>query len=617
MKNMKKILALVVAVLMIVASMSVAFADKTTAHTIKVTTNGNGIHEYSAFQIFTGNLDATGKKLSNVEWGSAITDGGAALIAAIKADTTTLYTAVFTDADLTSAAKIADKLSGLTDNGAVAKAFADAVNTALGNATSTTKASTTATNKQATINVTGDGYYFVKDTGTIADKDTASRFMLQVVGNIAVTAKDTVLTPDKEIVKEDSTEIDPGVKDNDSSIGDVIRYNVTLPVPDTTLYKDHFVLEMTDTLDAGLTYLGNMTITISTDSDPKTLASGTNYTTTVKTDGADFTLPTDSVAAVKTVGGQTIKVLFKDFKKYVEDNNLIGKTITISYDVVLNEKAEFGVNSNDNTVYFKYSNNPNHTYDGDSVPDDDEVVGKTPDSKTKTFSTTLELDKVDGKDNSALAGAEFELTGTSWHNVVVTGEKFEPSTYTAGRGETIEQGTTYYLLKDGSYTTTTKTDLTAAQYADGDATYVKVIMNKVVQETTPVKLTLVTDAAGHIIVEGIEQGTYTLKETKAPTGYNLDTTEYKLVIDWPNPDAENAAAAIKAAGGFSKGAETNAKFEMDTDGAKFHITIVNNSGSQLPSTGGMGTTILYVGGSILVILAAVLLITKRRMSADE
>jgi LPXTG-motif cell wall-anchored protein len=53
--------------------------------------------------------------------------------------------------------------------------------------------------------------------------------------------------------------------------------------------------------------------------------------------------------------------------------------------------------------------------------------------------------------------------------------------------------------------------------------------------------------------------------------------------------------------------------ELDPNAVK----VENNKGTELPSTGGMGTTLLYVGGSILVILAAVLLITKRRMNADE
>ena len=606
-KNMKKILALVIAALLAL-SMVAALAGTNTAHTITVTTNGDGTHTYGAYQIFVGNLDATGKKLSDVAWGSAVTDGvKTALATAINANTT--LSTLFAGVNLSDAQAVADKLGTVTNEADAAKAFADAVNTALGSAAATASG-TTNSSKIATINVTGDGYYFIKDTAEVADTDTTTRFMLQVVGNIAVTAKDTVLTPDKEIVAEDDTAVTP-TKDNDASIGDVITYNVTIPVPDTTQYKNHFVLEMNDTLEGGLTYFGNLAITINGTALPTD-----NYEATVKTGDADFTTPTTAAAAVTTAGGQTIKVLFKNFKAYVEANNLIGKDIVISYQAVLNDDATYGVNSNDNTVYFNYSNNPNHNYDGDGVPEDDEVVGKTPNSKTKTFVTTLELFKEDGTTKQALAGAEFLLTGTSWNNVLVTGEKFEAATYTAAEGETVQNGT-YYKLLDGSYTTQAKTDLTAAQYEDGDKTYVKVTFAKVVKQAKNVNLTLITGEDGYIKVEGIEQGNYTLKETKAPTGYNLDDTEYKLVIDWNNPDADGAAQALKDAGGFSKGAETHEKFSMDTDGAKFKITLDNFSGSTLPSTGGMGTTILYIGGSILVLAAVILLVTKRRMNAED
>jgi len=596
---------------MIAASVS-AFAGTDTAHTITVTTNGDGVHEYSAFQIFKGNLDAKGETLSNIVWGDDISGKVAELKAAIAADDT--IKDIFKDCG-DDAAKFAEALGEHSD-AATAKAFADAVSTALGNATTTHKASTT--NKVASISVVGDGYYFIKDTtASMAQDDTYSRFMLKVVGDIAVTAKDTKLTPDKEIVKEDETSVTP-TKKNDSAIGDVIRYNVTLTVPDTTEYKKNFWLHMNDTLETGLTYLGNMQITI--DTDPVTTLTGTgenaNYTATVtNADNSAFTAPDTALAAVSIAGGQKIKVVFNNFKQYVETNNLKGKTITIAYDVVLNKNATKGFDSNDNTVYFDYSNNPNSEYDGTDWGDDN-PKGTTPSSTTKTFTTTLELDKKDGKTKQALEGAEFLLTGTAWHNVVVTGEEFRASTATTlADGESIEQnnGTNvvYYRLKDGSYTTTAKNPQTAALYEDGDATYIKVIMNKVVKEAQNVSLTLVTDASGRIIVDGIEQGTYTLKETKAPTGYNLDDTAYQLVIGW------DTAEGHAAAGGFFKDTGTNDKFTMTNDGAKFSIELDNFSGSTLPSTGGMGTTLLYVGGSILVILAAVLLITKRRMSADE
>ena len=605
---------------MVLSMVAVGYASKTTAHTITVTTHGVGAHTYGAYQIFKGNLDASGTKMSDIEWGAAMPAAKVtALATAIAADNS--IASLF--ASCTTPEDYAKVLDANKNTASVAQAFADAVNTALNDdaSPSPTAQGTTNSSGVASINVTGDGYYFIKDIGTIEGKDTASRFVLQVVNNINVTAKDTVLTPDKEIVNEDGTAINPGVKDNDSSIGDVITFNVTIPVPDTTQYKDHFILQMNDTLDAGLTYFGNMAITINTD-PVTTLTEGTQYyAPTVKTGETAFTVPGTPEAAVTTTGGQTIKVIFKDFKTYREANNnaWAGKTITISYQAVLNQNATYGVEPNKNDVYFEYSNNPNHDYDGDNFGPD-EPKGTTPHSITKTFVTTLELDKVDGADTThALAGAEFELTGTSWNNVLVTGEKFVEAPYTqadAATGETVQSGT-YYLLADGTYTTTASTPQTEALYANDNKTYVKVTFSKVVRQAENVSLTLITDENGHIKVEGIEQGTYTLKETKAPAGYNLDTTTYTLVVGWSNPDADNASQTLKDAGGFYKADGSNALFEMDSNGARFHITITNNGGQTLPSTGGIGTTLFYVGGGILVLAAIILLVTKKRMSAND
>ena len=93
----------------------------------------------------------------------------------------------------------------------------------------------------------------------------------------------------------------------------------------------------------------------------------------------------------------------------------------------------------------------------------------------------------------------------------------------------------------------------------------------------------------HSLSKGLDAGNYVLEETKTPDGYNtIKAIEFTIDAD------------------YDKEADDSLKAD-----------IVNRKGSLLPSTGGMGTTILYVIGSILVLVAAILLITKKRMDAAK
>ena len=105
----------------------------------------------------------------------------------------------------------------------------------------------------------------------------------------------------------------------------------------------------------------------------------------------------------------------------------------------------------------------------------------------------------------------------------------------------------------------------------------------------------------------MKPGTYTIKETKAPSGYNLDTTEHVIKIDWNATDKKMELNTTDS--------DSNANFVANT--ATATITIDNKGGTTLPSTGGIGTTLFYLIGAILVIGAGVVLITRRRMSAHE
>ena len=107
---------------------------------------------------------------------------------------------------------------------------------------------------------------------------------------------------------------------------------------------------------------------------------------------------------------------------------------------------------------------------------------------------------------------------------------------------------------------------------------------------------MATDANGKITFAGLAQGTYTLTEIDTNTGYNLLTGDITVTID-------DKGEATFSGEGASK-LEGNA------------VKINNQSGTVLPSTGGIGTTIFYIVGAILVIGAGVVLVTRRRMNVQ-
>ncbi len=101
---------------------------------------------------------------------------------------------------------------------------------------------------------------------------------------------------------------------------------------------------------------------------------------------------------------------------------------------------------------------------------------------------------------------------------------------------------------------------------------------------------LTTNDQGKIDVAGLDAGTYYLHEVKAPDGYNKMKDDKEFTIS-RTEDATDSSMSYN----------------------KLTVKVENLSGTILPSTGGMGTTIFYVLGGILAVGAAVLLVTKKRM----
>lgn len=230
------------------------------------------------------------------------------------------------------------------------------------------------------------------------------------------------------------------------------------------------------------------------------------------------------------------------------DSNLTirPKTVYIEYSATINEEAEIGDVGNPNSSHLSYGNNGDYE--------------TTPGSSTTTYVWSFNIFKYTG-DNHPLAGAEF---------VLLNSEKTEVARFTKSVGE---NGENVYRLDSTNQWTGIPTDNTyTAEYI------------------------LESPQNGNITVEGLDAGTYYLREVKAPDGYNILAADFEVSI---NPTFNS---------------ETNPT-EMSWTHAPFEVE--NKSGIEMPGTGGIGTTIFYVVGSVLLVGAAILLITKKRMSVSK
>lgn len=203
----------------------------------------------------------------------------------------------------------------------------------------------------------------------------------------------------------------------------------------------------------------------------------------------------------------------------------------------------------------------------------------------------MTITKTDENDN-ILTGATFQLSGTVTTYEEVTTDKYTES----------DSGT-YYKLKDGSYTTTALTWMTRDNYESTTIKYIK----EQVTETKPttknnVIATATVDSNGKLTFKGLGAGEYTLTETVTPDGYKtIEPITFTISFN----------TTIKM---FST---NNQDITVGNDNT-LSATIQNvKDVANLPETGGIGTTIFYTVGAILVLGAGVLLVVRRRMRAAE
>ena len=107
---------------------------------------------------------------------------------------------------------------------------------------------------------------------------------------------------------------------------------------------------------------------------------------------------------------------------------------------------------------------------------------------------------------------------------------------------------------------------------------------------------------------GLGAGKYVIKETTVPAGYNK-APDYTLVIGTDPIDTSSCSWKVDSG--------SDDIFRITSGSSEYTATIINQAGATLPGTGGIGTTIFYVSGGALVVGAAVVLITRKRMSLKE
>lgn len=323
-------------------------------------------------------------------------------------------------------------------------------------------------------------------------------------------------------------------KAGDFAIGGTVTYQLTSKVPDMTGYNS-YTFKFSDTLSKGLDLKEVLSVKVGN----TTLKAGKTGTNT-------YALTYDKTSRILTV---TLNDFYNSYKNHT------GETITVVYTATLNKDAVIGMNPNTNKAVVEYSNDPKSDGTGTSEPSIVDV---------HTFDFTIYKyylkDQNNKEDKTALANAEFEL--------------YKGNT----EGTAADEQAKVNIVDEG---------------------------NGVYRQATPEEANagftsakIVSDADGKVLVKGLEAGTYYLRETKAPEGYNKLTGDIKITITAVYDETSGKLKSYSVT--YKYGDAGEIKGEDITAGENHpEVPVENKAGAQLPSTGSKGALMVTLAGIVL------------------
>lgn len=321
-------------------------------------------------------------------------------------------------------------------------------------------------------------------------------------------------------------------KAGDFAIGDTVTYQLTSKVPDMTGYNS-YTFKFTDTLSKGLDLKAILSVKVG-DTELKAGKTGDNtYLPTYTTNDN---------------GTHTLTISFNDF--YNNFMNRTGETITVVYTATLNKDAVIGMNPNTNKAVVEYSNDPTAGGTGTSEPSIVDV---------HTFNFTIFKYYLKGETQTGLANAEFELYKAN----------------EAGDAADTNAKINIVKVKDGEYRQATPEEAAAGGFKSD---------------------VIVSGTNGKVLVKGLDAGTYYLRETKAPEGYNKLLSDIKVEIT-ATYGTDGKLASYKVDYTYN-GVKKDGDAITSKDNSP-EVAVENKTGAQLPSTGSKGALMVTLAGIVL------------------